>query len=427
MRRSLVVGVLVTSLLAPVAARAHQGTQALVELRVHGERVELVLRATAADLAPTLEVAAGVRPVPTLYRAKASTVLKNVAAYLTMSVGGGRRCDRAARRLEIEGDRLRLTLEYACPGAIEELELRYDLLFDDDPLHRALVAAREEPGAPSAALTSGQRVFRLTREVSVWRSAWTFLRLGVHHIFTGYDHLCFLLALLLAAGARRRRDDDATRPAPLRAGLLHVLGVVTAFTVAHSATLVLSALGVLALPPRVVEPAIAVTILYVAVENLLAREPRLRWLLTFGFGLVHGFGFAHVLRELGLPRRGLLLSLLAFNGGVEVGQLAVVSLLFPVLHLLARARASVRDGVRDAAISLALLAALFVLLAAAGVGISWHPAAAGLLLLGATVGVRRAGYRRAVLQAGSALIALLALLWLVERVAGLRLLGGHLG
>ncbi len=132
------------------------------------------------------------------------------------------------------------------------------------------------------------------------------------------------------------------------------------------------------LPGRWVESAIALSIAYVAAENVLVREPRHRWMLAFGFGLVHGFGFAGVLAEIGLPQRGLLASLLSFNVGVELGQATIVALAFPVLHQLARR------------------------------------------------GARR-WYRPAVLLAGSAIVFLFAMLWLVERAFALPLFGGALG
>jgi hypothetical protein len=146
------------------------------------------------------------------------------------------------------------------------------------------------------------------------------VKLGVAHIFLGYDHLCFLLALIVVS----------------RFGEL--VKIVTSFTVAHSFTLILAALGVATLPSRLVECAIALTIVYVAAENLWRKNLRHRWLLTFGFGLVHGFGFAGVLAELGLPAAGRVRCLLAFNVGVELGQLAIVAAAFPFILLLGRVR-----------------------------------------------------------------------------------------
>jgi len=147
-----------------------------------------------------------------------------------------------------------------------------------------------------------------------------FFKLGVEHIFLGYDHICFLLALIVVS----------------RFGEL--VKIVTSFTVAHSITLILAALKIVTLPPRLIECGIALTIVYLAAENLWRKNITHRWLLTFFFGLIHGFGFANVLAELGLPRDATIRCLLSFNVGVEVGQLSIVAVLFPLLLLLARTR-----------------------------------------------------------------------------------------
>jgi hydrogenase/urease accessory protein HupE len=189
------------------------------------------------------------------------------------------------------------------------------------------------PGAPPAASPSfRQSSFR------------QFLALGVRHILTGTDHLLFLLGLLIACRSLRA-----------------VLGVVTCFTAAHSITLALAALDWIALPGRVVEPLIAATIVFIGVENLYrARtatatatatvsteaQPRSRYLLTFAFGLLHGFGFAIVLRDIGLGSHGapILLPLFGFNLGVELGQIAVAAVALPLLWRLRRAPLFARYG-----------------------------------------------------------------------------------
>ena len=146
-----------------------------------------------------------------------------------------------------------------------------------------------------------------------------FLVLGVEHILTGYDHVVFLLALLLAGGA-----------------FWNTAKIITSFTVAHSITLALAALDVIRIPSSVVEPLIAVSIVYVGVENLLHSDLRWRWLLTFAFGLVHGFGFASVLRELGVGAAGVgvAVPLVSFNLGVELGQVSIMLLVLPLIGKL---------------------------------------------------------------------------------------------
>lgn len=142
-----------------------------------------------------------------------------------------------------------------------------------------------------------------------------FFALGVEHILGGFDHLLFLAGLLIVAGSLRE-----------------VVSIVTAFTVAHSLTLVLAVLGVVQVPPAIAEPLIAASIAYVGLENLVRRRASARWPLTFAFGLIHGFGFAGALRDLGIGVgwAGLVVPLASFNLGVEAGQIAVATVLLPI-------------------------------------------------------------------------------------------------
>jgi hydrogenase/urease accessory protein HupE len=153
--------------------------------------------------------------------------------------------------------------------------------------------------------------------------------MGVTHILTGYDHLAFLLGLLLLGGQART-----------------LVLVVSAFTVAHSITLALAVLGIVSLAPSIVEPAIALSIAYVGLENLFAPNPAKRWRITFAFGLLHGFGFAGALTRLGLPRSDLPAALFAFNLGVEFGQLGVLTVCLPLIVWARRAEAFRAWGVR---------------------------------------------------------------------------------
>jgi len=150
-----------------------------------------------------------------------------------------------------------------------------------------------------------------------------FFTLGVWHIWTGYDHLLFLFAVLLAGGSLGR-----------------LLSIVTSFTLAHSITLALAALGLVSLPPAFVEICIALSIVYVATENLFLAGADRRALVTFAFGLVHGFGFAGVLAQSGLSSGGIAVPLLAFNGGVEAGQVVVLALFVPAMRVAMRGKAS---------------------------------------------------------------------------------------
>lgn len=305
-------------------------------------------------------------------------------------------------------------LTYRCPRTIEEAEIRYDLFFDLDPRHQGIarIAYGSDEGREQV-FRAAARTLQIRRDLGVSDHVRDYLHLGVEHIFTGYDHIAFLFGLLVIAGQ-----------AGLRRGFRSVLVVVTAFTLAHSVTLIASALGYIALSTRVVEPAIAISIAWVGIENLRHRAPRHRWLLTFGFGLVHGFGFASVLKEIGLPEKGLLLSLVSFNVGVEAGQLAVVAAVLPLLALCGKA---VRVRPWEIAAAAGGVIATFLLFRSFGV--SPIPLA-GVVFVGAPLTLvlgRRFGYDRVVRLGGSSLIAALALLWFIERILDCQLFGGALG
>ncbi len=179
------------------------------------------------------------------------------------------------------------------------------------PGRAALAPAFATPRPPSA-----------TSPRSTWKELFAnvgrFVLLGIEHILSGYDHIAFLLALVVVAPSLRS-----------------VLPIITAFTAAHSITLLLAALRVVSLDSRLVESAIAVSICYVAVENLFREKATRRWLVAFCFGLIHGFGFASVLQNLIVGRANLVSSVVSFNVGVELGQLLIFAALLPLLRLLA--------------------------------------------------------------------------------------------
>ena len=237
-----------------------------------------------------------------------------------------------------------LQLAGECPSAEGDLTVAYRLLFELDALHRGLLRLSFD-GTPHAAVLSPERSEQqfVAGQSSRLAQFGQYLIEGIWHIWIGFDHILFLLALLLpavlvhATGRWRgvARFSDALR---------EVLWVVTAFTVAHSITLSLAALGLVQLPSRLVESAIAASVVLAAANNLKPLVEGRRWIVAFVFGLIHGFGFATVLAELGLPQGALVLSLLGFNLGVEIGQLAIVALFLPLAFAL-RASAFYRRGV----------------------------------------------------------------------------------
>lgn len=213
------------------------------------------------------------------------------------------------------------------------LRVDYQLLFATDPQHRALLSVRRAEAVFTAIARNGATTIAVP--ASTGSPFASFVREGVGHILSGYDHLAFLLCLLLPAPllwtASGWRPATGWRPVTLQ-----IVRLVTAFTLAHSITLSLAVLGWVRPASLWIEAGIAASVLLAALNNLKPVVVRRLWLVTFGFGLLHGFGFAGALLEVGLPERSRLAALLGFNIGVELGQLAVVALVLPVLFLLGR-------------------------------------------------------------------------------------------
>lgn len=243
-----------------------------------------------------------------------------------------------------------LSLNAQCPALNPPLIANYSLLFDVDPSHRGLVQwiAPGLPGAASAvqALVFGTESAGQTlvlTPASSWQTLKQYAVDGVWHIWIGYDHILFLLALLLPAVLVRHSNQWSPAPT-FKGSFFEVLKVVTAFTLAHSITLSLAALQIISLPSRLVESVIAASVVVAALNNLRGTIDKRRWVMAFAFGLIHGFGFASVLADLGLPPGALVLALIGFNGGVEIGQLCIVAVFLPVAYWL-RATHFYRVGV----------------------------------------------------------------------------------
>jgi HupE / UreJ protein len=250
-----------------------------------------------------------------------------------------------------------------CPTEIANLEAEYSLFFDLDQQHKGLLNLQSGGQARSAIFSATDRAqrFQLARP-SKLKQFLEYLVEGIWHIWQGFDHILFLLSLLLPA-VLMWRQSAWEAASSFSAAFWEVLKVVTAFTVAHSITLSLATFGIVSLPSRLSESAIAASVLLAALNNVFPIVHGRRWVVAFCFGLIHGFGFANVLAELGLPKSTLLLALVAFNLGVEAGQIVIVSVFLPIAYALRR---------------------------------TWF-------------------YQRLTLVAGSLLIALLAGAWLVER------------
>jgi len=238
-----------------------------------------------------------------------------VLAHAVIQGADGTPCNAGPVEIAPDQDGVITRVTWSCNRVSDDLIYRSTVLIDVDRAAKQVVLIGSGPNASQALLDASQTEVRLTAPppplVDVIRR---YVEAGIEHIFLGYDHIAFLTAIVL--WARR---------------LWPVVKVVTAFTVAHSITLSLAALQIVVIPSAIIEPAIAASIVYVALENFFSRNVDKRWRDTFSFGLIHGFGFASALQQFGLPRGAVIPALGAFNIGVELGQVAIVAVIIPVL------------------------------------------------------------------------------------------------
>jgi hypothetical protein len=223
-----------------------------------------------------------------------------------------------------------------CPAAPGVLNIKYTLLFDLDPQHRGLLRLEEQSHTHTTVFSPDHQTWQLERaSVALGRQFLDYFQTGVWHIWTGFDHVLFLCALLLPA-VLEHRGGRWQAVATFRRAVIEVFGIVTAFTVAHSVTLSLAVLGFITLPSRLIESTIAVSVIVAALNNIYPLIEKRLWIVAFAFGLVHGLGFANVLTDLALPKPALAVSLVSFNLGVEAGQLAIVATFLPLAYALRR-------------------------------------------------------------------------------------------
>ena len=329
-------------LVAPRVAHAHQTSVTHVQLAVDDRAVAVSVLIAPVDIAEPLGLPYDPPPDAATLRARAA----DIAAYATRGVtiaAGDTPCpvDAAtAAPLENGGLFARVTWTARCPAPIEQLAVDYDLFFDIDATHEAVLRVSAGDEHVDTVLRAGAARFVWDLREAAPSGTLAFLTSGVEHILHGFDHIAFVLTLLVAIvlgrdaeGAwRRRRFPEALRA---------TAASVTSFTVAHSITLIAASLGYVSVPAQIVESAIALSIAYTAVENIIRPDVRWRFVLTFGFGLLHGMGFARVLAVM-LPPDDVVVPLLTFNVGVELGQLLVVAVALPLWWLLAGALGAAR-------------------------------------------------------------------------------------
>ncbi len=350
-------------LLASLAAEAHKPSDSYLRFKIDGGEVGGQWDIALRDLEQAIGLDANGDGDITWgeLRPRQADIAAYALARLSFA-GDGKGCPLrvTGHQVDHHSDGAYAVLHFAadCAAAPAAIEIGYSLFFDFDAQHKGLLNLEYQGRIQSLVFTPerSKQSFVLG-ELSSLRQFLSYGREGVWHIWIGYDHILFLVSLLLPVA----RFPDA---------FWDVFKIVTSFTVAHSITLSLAALGVIALPSRLVESAIAASVVLAALNNLLPVVGGRRWVVAFAFGLIHGFGFASVLAELGLPRDALVLALVGFNLGVEGGQLSIVAAFLPLAYFL-------RHG--------------------------WF-------------------YRRVILVGGSIAIVAVAMIWLLERALNLKLI-----
>ncbi|MFL6707832.1 MAG: HupE/UreJ family protein [Massilia sp.] len=357
-------------------ALAHKPSDSYLSLKVQGRQVtgqwDIALR--DLDMAIGLDADGNGELTWDEVKARHPAIAAYALSRLTLHVKDGGACPLKVTEhlLDDHSDGAYAVLRFTadCPVDLKVLDVDYRLLFDIDPQHKGLLRLEHDGTTSTAIFTpDAPRQALAVAGASRWSQFADYVRHGVWHIWIGFDHILFLLSLLLPA-VLVLQGRRWVAGASFRAACIDVLKIVTAFTLAHSITLSLAVLGVLSVPSRVVESCIALSVVLAALNNIWPLFQRRRAYAAFAFGLIHGFGFASVLLDLGLPAASLLLSLVGFNVGVEIGQLCIVAVFLPLAFLL-----------RNSAF-----------------------------------------YRKVVLVGGSAVIVAIAMVWLIERVLDLKII-----
>lgn len=364
MPRLVLIVLALAALCAPAAA--HQTSVKYVDVAIDGARAAVTITVAPGDVTEPLGLPADARPP--VADARTPAVAHYVQRWLAIATRAP--CPAQPPRASPDADARFVVVawEVTCADELVHVTLDFRAFFAVDPRHEAIVTVHPagEPG-DAIVVRAGEPVLQVSPGEPVGLLGW--VGAGIDHIWSGRDHVCFVLVLLLVAMLAREGGRWVTRP-PL-ATLRATATVITAFTLPHSLSLIAAALGWVQLPSRLVESLIAFSILYTALEDIARPDTRWRFLLTFGFGLVHGLGFASVLAVM-LPPDHIIAPLLGFNLGVELGQLVIVVIALPLAWLACR-----------------------------------------------ELGAER--YRRRVLPAIAALIAVIALKWLIERVFAITL------
>ncbi|QDV10116.1 hypothetical protein Poly30_56780 [Planctomycetes bacterium Poly30] len=334
---------------AATTAAVHAFNQSYTYLRVDQGGIEGRIEVNISDLNRALGT--GLPEDGTATEADVDPLRERIEAYLYARIGhriGGEDIELAPKgyRIYTAAGNQYVSCLYdlvGVEGIPDAIEVTHDVMFEVDPEHRGFLVIEHffrqgtfmneggvslifEPDESTQTLdlTGGSR----------WQGIRAIVKLGIHHILIGIDHILFLFVLLLPSVLRRREEGEWEPQESFKAALWQVLKIVTVFTLAHSVTLSLAALNIVTLPSRVVESIIAISIAVAALDVFFPIFHRRILLIVLLFGFFHGFGFANVLGEMGITGGDMALSLFGFNVGVEIGQMLIVVLVFPILFMM---------------------------------------------------------------------------------------------
>lgn len=324
-------------LLSSASAFAHKGSDSYLDVRQAGGLLEARWDVALRDLDLELQLDSNQDRQLSWgeVRTRSQDIKNHLLARLTLSQGA-KPCQLMGQPASLsitrhsDGAYIVLAFLMSCPEENDALRIDYRLLDGIDVLHRGILTLHTGSQVRTAVLQPGRQPVTLSANASHWQTFSSFLREGVHHLLSGYDHLLFLLCLLLPTPLVWRNKHWQPSVSG-RSTFRDTVFVITAFTLAHSVTLALAALQIVNLPSQLVESVIAASIAIAALHNLRPVLTHRRWLLAGGFGLIHGFGFAGVLGELPLGIAERSVALAGFNVGVELGQLGFIVLFLPVL------------------------------------------------------------------------------------------------
>jgi len=347
------LGLCLVCFFLPSSLHAHSPDQSYLYLRIYKDAIGGRFEMTAKDMNTAMGLNLDKKLSLEALRPHLPTIQKYLISRSSFEAGGKtftvRFTEPTVLNLEETDDFVRLHFDLDGVEVVPDgLDIGYNVLFDKDPIHRGLLiveynwkAGIVDNEALMSNIYSGEDTQQhlSLKDASILKGFIALVKLGVWHIWIGLDHILFIIALILPAVVRREKNTltGANEWVPVDSfgsAFWYILKIITFFTIAHSITLALASLNIINLPSRIVESIIALSIALAALHNITEIFKSKEWIIAFGFGLFHGFGFASVLGEKGLSGDYMVLSLLGFNVGVELGQVLIICMVFPILFLI---------------------------------------------------------------------------------------------